>query len=36
MRDKIIIWTPDLPAGYGVFDEEDVIEEINTDDDENI
>lgn len=36
MRDKIIIWTPNLPDGYGAFDEEDIIEEINTDDDENI
>ena len=22
MKDKIIIWTPDLPEGYGAFDDD--------------
>ena len=23
MKDKIIIWTPDEPSGYGAFDEQE-------------
>lgn len=36
--ETIIIWTPDLPQGYGVFDQEEIIEEVeiitNNEDDE--
>ena len=32
MIETLIIWTPDLPDGYGAFDEEKIINETKDED----
>jgi len=32
MRDRIIIYTPDLPSGYGAFDDQEEEEVVLTED----
>ena len=34
MKDRVILWTPDDPTGYGAFDEEQLYE--RTEDAENL